>query len=217
MSICFLISVKQNASIFWTGVLYFVCLLCKSSQYSLTINVTIFLLDNTIAISSVNVVIFSVQSLVSRPILDVRLKLGWRRQNIYYDLVVECVYLSHRSRQLTDLLSVRLQRVLHGILSARIILNMRRVASDSLAPGWLDLNIGRSNHSSGVTPVHTQRSDIDIQMDIFKSEFIRNWIHSTFIITERCWALRPWQLTDVDVTEFGNFGCLPVLYYLLFQ
>jgi len=71
--------------------------------------------------------------------------------NIYYDLVVE------------------LQRVLHGILSARIILNMRRVASDSLAPGWLDLNIGRSNHSSGVTPVHTQRSDIDIQMDIFKS------------------------------------------------
>ncbi len=126
---------------------------------------------------------------------------------------MECVYLSHRSRQLTDLLSVRLQRVLHGILSARIILNMRRVASDSLAPGWLDLNIGRSNHSSGVTPVHTQRSDIDIQMDIFKSEFIRNWIHSTFIITERCWALRPWQLTDVDVTEFGNFGCLPVLYY----
>ncbi|KLO12049.1 hypothetical protein SCHPADRAFT_439906 [Schizopora paradoxa] len=73
-------------TIYRDGTLYFVCLLL---------------------ISTVNVVIFTVQSL-----------------NIYYDLLIE------------------LQRILHSILSARIILNMRKVASNTASQEFPKFRVG---------------------------------------------------------------------------
>jgi len=63
--------------------------------------------------------------------------------NIYYDLAVE------------------LQRVLHGILSARIILNVRKVAAGTR--GWTDFSFTRSSRRPGSMAIDGEQFDIALE------------------------------------------------------
>lgn len=84
-------------------------------------------------------------------------------QNIYYDLVVEYVFGTLRTEKPTHFVNwkCRLQRVLHGILSARIIQNVRKVASDASGRPGVSSTSSSLRHGPGMMVMNIRREQAE--------------------------------------------------------